>query len=71
MANDWIIDVLADLKTYAAKNGFLSLSQQLELTALVAASEITLSHEKALETANWEVENTGRVHRSFAEGENA
>ena len=71
MANDWIIDVLTDLKTYAAKNGFSSLSQQLEQTALVAASEIALADEKALETANWEVGNTGRLYRNFAEGENA
>lgn len=71
MANDWIIDVLADLKTYATKNGMSALSRQLEDTTLIAASEIASSQEKALEAANWEVGNTGRLYRAYAERQNA
>lgn len=71
MANDWIIDVIADLKTYATKNGLSALAKQLEDTTLIAAAEISSSHEKALEAANWEFENTGRTHRGYSERENA
>ena len=57
MANDWIIDVLADLKTYANKNGLDALSVQLDKASLIAATEIAASGEKALETTKLEVEN--------------
>ena len=39
MANDWILDVLADLKTYAKKNGLPALADQLDETLLIAATE--------------------------------
>lgn len=71
MANDWIIDVIADLKTYATKNGLSALAQQLDDTALIAAAEIASSHEKALDTANWDIGNTGRTNRKYTERENA
>lgn len=71
MANDWIIDVLADLKTYAKKNGLSVLSQQLEETTLIAATEIASREEKALETANWQIGKTGKLYRTSARRENA
>jgi len=71
MANEWIIDVLADLKTYATKNGFSALSRQLEDTTLIAQAEIASAQEKALDSANWDVEKTGRLYRPHAERENA
>ena len=71
MANDWIIDVLADLKTYATKNGLGALSHQLDKSSLIATSEIAASAEKALETTKIEVGKTGRVYRAFADRENA
>jgi hypothetical protein len=36
MGNDWIIDVLADLRTFAQKNDLPLLAVQLDETALVA-----------------------------------
>jgi hypothetical protein len=71
MANDWIIDVLADLKTYAKKNGLSALAGQLEETTLVALAEIASRDGKALETAKWEIDETGRLYRSDAERQNA
>ena len=71
MANDWIIDVLSDLKTYATKNGLSALSRQLEDTTLIAATEIASSEGKALETASWQVGNTGTLYRANTARENA
>ena len=39
--NDWILDVLADLKTFAMSNDLPRLAEQLDDTALVAMAEIT------------------------------
>ncbi len=47
MAHDWIFDVLADLKTYANKNGLSALADQLEDTTLIAATEIASAEGKA------------------------
>ena len=41
MAQDWMIDVLADLRNFARQNGFAVLSEQLEDTILVAAAELS------------------------------
>lgn len=38
--NDWILDVLADLKAFALANGMVTLAEQLDDTQLVAAAEI-------------------------------
>jgi hypothetical protein len=40
MQNDWILDVLRDLKGFADLNGLELLSQQLERTQQVALAEI-------------------------------
>ena len=40
MQNDWILDVLADLKAFARQNGLPSLAQQLDDTQMLAAVEI-------------------------------
>ena len=66
MANDWIIDVLADLRTYAASNGLTALAGQLDDATLIAATEIASAKDKAPEMANWEVGNTGRIYRTPA-----
>ena len=40
MANDWILDVVEDLRRFADMNDMPHLSKQLELTACVAAREL-------------------------------
>lgn len=40
MQCDWILDVLADLKSFAVANDLSALAEQLEDTTLVAAAEI-------------------------------
>jgi hypothetical protein len=40
MGHEWIIDVLADLKSFAKTNDLPILAAQLEETAFVASAEI-------------------------------
>ena len=47
MAHDWIFDVLADLKTYARKNGLSALADELDEATLIAATEIASREGKA------------------------
>ena len=63
MANDWIIDVLADLRTYAGANGLTALAEQLDDATLVAAAEIASSGECATDGAKF-----GTVYRSALAG---
>lgn len=45
MRNEWILDVLADLQTFARDNGLSVLAEQLDDTRLVAVRELTLTGE--------------------------
>ncbi len=44
MANDWILEVLADLKNFAQANGMDALAKQLDATAVVAKTELRMHH---------------------------
>ena len=44
MANDWILDVLADLRAFAEKNGLSKTAEQLDDAKLIAAVEIASEH---------------------------
>lgn len=46
MKYDWILDVLADLKTFAQSNGLDALAEQLDDTRLIAATEIVSLAER-------------------------
>lgn len=56
MRNDWILDVLADLKAFASANGMTALAEQLDDATLVAAAEIASVAENV----------RGRVERDAA-----
>lgn len=47
MNYDWILDVLNDLKTFAAANGLKALAENLDDASLIAASEISRLSETA------------------------
>ncbi len=47
MRNEWILDVLTDLRTFAAANGLGALAEQLDDTTLVAAAEIASQSREA------------------------
>jgi hypothetical protein len=40
MQNEWLLDVLSDLRSFAGANGLPQLSQQLERTRAVAMIEL-------------------------------
>lgn len=41
MQEDWVLDVLTDLKTFAQQNGMFQFSEHLDDTLLVAAAELS------------------------------
>ena len=47
MKNDWIMDVLADLRTFSEANGLTALAEQLEDSMLVARNELASQSEGA------------------------
>ncbi len=46
MGHDWILDVLADLQTFAKANGMPTLAAQLTDASFVAEAEITSKAER-------------------------
>lgn len=61
MGNDWIIDVLADLRTFARKNDLPLLAVQLEETALIAQLEIAQTAERAPVSVRGEATETRSI----------
>ncbi len=55
MQQEWVLDVLTDLRTFAQQNGMFHLSEQLDDTLLVAAVEIA-AHGRARSKASDEPE---------------
>lgn len=52
MQHDWILDVLADLQTFAHTNKLTVLAEQLGDIKLIAAAEILTVKERALTHPN-------------------
>ncbi|CUK06067.1 hypothetical protein PH7735_02984 [Shimia thalassica] len=52
MKYNWILDVLADLRTFAVANDLQALAEQLEEARLVAVTEIVSTVEGAGATAH-------------------
>lgn len=59
MQNDWILDVLADLKTFALSIDLPVLAEQLDDTALVALAEIATLEERTQGPAHGKDTQTG------------
>ena len=65
MGADWILDVLTDLKSYAAKNGLGLLAEQLDDTRLIAAAELaSFEAKRAPLTGRVDGAATGATHRA-------
>jgi hypothetical protein len=58
VGNNWIIDVLTDLRTFAQKNDLPLLAVQLEETALVGKAEIAQLVDRAPTLAQGESTET-------------
>lgn len=51
MTNEWMLDVLADLRTFSKENGLTMTGKQIDLVMAVAAAEIASVQGIAPETA--------------------
>ena len=51
MQSDWILDVLADLRSFALSNGLPALAEHLDDTAMVALAEFKAHEEKTAGSA--------------------
>ncbi len=71
MANKWIIDVLADLATFAEQNGLSELERQLILASEVAETDLGTAHGVSLTNAGRDTGNVGLLHRATSGGHNA
>ena len=48
MRDDWILDVLADLRAFAMANQLPRTAEQLDDAALIALAEMSLQRERAM-----------------------
>ena len=46
MRNEWVLDVLADIKSFAVSNDLSALAAHLDEARLIAAGEIASQEEK-------------------------
>ncbi len=69
MANDWMLDVLADLKSFAESNGLGATEQQLDRTMITVAHELALTREVTHGTAQG-VGHVREFHRSVTGSRN-
>lgn len=71
MKNDWILDVLADLRTFAHENELPSLAASIEDTSLIAAAEITSAETGVQIAPRGDVGHVGSVLRTYGERRDA
>jgi len=69
MSQEWMIDVLTDLKSFARKNGLMGLAEQLDDTILVAAAELNPNAKDAPNIVK-STEQDHRVSGAIGGGEN-
>lgn len=68
MAQDWMIDILTDIRRYAQKNAMLDLAEHLDDAILVAAHEIRVASVGKDTTIAHDITD-GELHRPAAEHE--
>ncbi|WP_342076641.1 hypothetical protein [Yoonia sp. SS1-5] len=71
MGHEWIIDVLADLKSFAKKNDLPLLAAQLDDTALIASAEISTIFERTSPMKRGDCAGTGTIFNSPGAGRRA
>lgn len=70
MANDWILDVLADLRDFAGKNGLCNTERQLNQTLVAVADDLASMQGIAHGTAR-SIGYVGEFSRPIAESQNS
>ena len=71
MTKDWILDVLADLQTFAGKNNLTALERQLAVATQVATRDLASNQIIAPAAAQGDVGHAGIIHRAIERGPNA
>ena len=64
MANEWILDVLADLKAFAGDNGLTAVATGLDDLTVVAAAEIASQEGRAPAAVAIECGHAGQILRT-------
>lgn len=59
MSQEWMIDVLTDLKKFAHSNGLMALAEQLDDTILVATNELKTAENGQGQSGGYA--NTNRI----------
>ena len=67
MANDWMLDVLADLRSFAESNGLAATERQLDQAMITVADEIATMRGVAQGTAQG-VGHVREFHRTTTGG---
>ena len=70
MKNDWIIDVLMDLKKFSARNRLNHLAEHLDDTIMVATTELALTVETRRRLIGENEQTSQYAGRAFT-GDNA
>ena len=69
MANEWILDVLTDLSTFAEANDLPKLERQLRFAMDAALQDLASGQGMTPDVAQRGID-VGSLHRSFTEGPN-
>ncbi len=67
MSQEWMIDILTDLKKFAQQNGLMGLAEQLDDSILVAAAELKQAGPE-LVAINGYAKQNGNVRGAYARG---
>lgn len=70
MKEDWILDVLADLRTFAGKNGLRESERQIDQAMVAVANELT-SFRIAQRTAQRDMTHARTFFGSITESQNS
>jgi predicted transcriptional regulator len=71
MTNEWMLDVLTDLRAFSVENGLDVTGKQLDHVMAVAAAEIASMQGIAQNQAQQGIGDAGEFYRPFAEGRNS
>ena len=71
MTNEWILDVLTDLRTFANANGLGKLEEQLTVASEMAMEDLVSNEGTAPRGAQRGWTNVAAFHRAVGGGQNA
>ena len=71
MTNEWILDVLADLRSFANKNKLTALERQLGVASNAAIRDLASNQIVAPGATQGDMGHAGILHRAAARGPNA